>query len=88
MIITFNERISLLVVYNSFGPHGLCSPPGFYLCPWNSPGQNTGVGWPSPSPADLPDPRIEPGPPILQADSLPPGLTGKPNIHWQKKPGY
>ena len=34
-------------------------------------------GLPFPSPEDLPDPGIEPGPPALQADSLlsePPGL--------------
>ena len=31
-----------------------------------------------PSPADLPDPRIEPGSPALQADSLPTELSGKP----------
>ena len=28
-------------------------------------------GLPCPSPEDLPDPGIEPGPPALQADSLP-----------------
>ena len=27
-------------------------------------------GWPFPSPGDLPDPGIEPGSPVLQADSL------------------
>ena len=32
----------------------------------------------SPSPADLPNPRIEPGSPALQADSLPTELSGKP----------
>ena len=32
---------------------------------------------PCPPPGDLPDPGIEPGPPALQADSLPPG---KPSI--------
>ena len=35
-------------------------------------------GKPSPSPADLPDPGIEPGCPALQADSLPTGWSGKP----------
>ena len=35
--------------------------------------ENTGVGIPSgiPSPEDLPDPGIEPGSPLLQADPLP-----------------
>ena len=50
-------------------PHGLYNP-------WNSPGQNTGVGT-IPSPADLADPGIELGSPALQADSLPTGLSGK-----------
>ena len=31
-----------------------------------------------PSPGDLPDPKIEPGSPVLQADSLPTELSGKP----------
>ena len=34
-------------------------------------------GKPIPSPADLPDPEIEPGSPALQADSLPTELSGK-----------
>ena len=42
--------------------HGLYSP-------WNSLGQNTGVG--IPSPGDRPNPGIESRPPALQADSLP-----------------
>ena len=39
--------------------------------PWNSPGQNTGVGKPFPSPGDLPNPGMEPGSPELQADAIP-----------------
>ena len=35
-------------------------------------------GLPSPSPGDLPDPGIERRSPALQADSLPPGPSGKP----------
>ena len=35
-------------------------------------------GLPFPSPRALPDPGIEPRPPALQADSLPPELRGKP----------
>ena len=58
----------------------LCGPDGLYS-PWNitvqySPGQNTGVG--SPSPGDLPNPGIEPKSPALRADSLPAELPGKP----------
>ena len=39
--------------------------------PWDSPGQNTGVGSLFPSPEGLPNPGIEPRSPALQADSLP-----------------
>ena len=35
-------------------------------------------GLPCPPPGDFPDPRIEPGSPELQADSLPPESSGKP----------
>ena len=35
-------------------------------------------GLPFPSPGDLPDPRIEPRSPALQADSLPSEPPGKP----------
>ena len=35
-------------------------------------------GLPLPAPGDLPDPRIEPGSPAIQADSLPSELPGKP----------
>ena len=39
-------------------------------------------GLPFPSPGDLPNPRIKPGSPALQADSLPsepPGKSSEPN---------
>ena len=49
----------------------------FYPTLWN-PGQNTGVGSLSLSPADLPNPGIEPRSPALQVDSLPTELSGKP----------
>ena len=45
-------------------PHELYSP-------WNSPGQNTGVGSLSLLQGNLPNPGIEPTSPALQADSLP-----------------
>ena len=60
-----------------------CSPPVRLLCPWDSPGKNTGVGGHSllqgvfPSPGDLPNPGIEPGSPALQAHSLPSEPPGK-----------
>ena len=36
-------------------------------------------GWPLPSPGAVPDPGIEPGSPVLQADSLPSEPPGKPH---------
>ena len=38
-------------------------------------------GLPFPSPGDLPNPRIEPGSPALQADSLPTELWRKPSAY-------
>ena len=39
-------------------PHGL--QPARFLCPWISPGKNTGGGLPFPPPGDLPDSGIKP----------------------------
>ena len=71
-----SESESRSVVSNSLRPHGLFSP-------WNSPGQDTGVGstpgdlqWDSPG--DLPNPGIKPRSPTLQEDSLPAEPPGKP----------
>ena len=52
---------------NSLRPHGLSH--ARLLCPWNSPGQNTGVEL-FPSPGYLPNPGVKPRSPTLQADSL------------------
>ena len=52
------------------------------LRPWDSPGRNTGVGLPCPSPGDLPNPGIEPGSPALRADALPSEPPGKPYIKY------
>ena len=53
-----------------------------FCSPWNSPGQNTGVGSLSlPSPGDLPNPGIEHRSPALQADSLPAEPQGKPTYN-------
>ena len=63
---------------DSFQPHRLYSP-------WNSPGQNTGVGSLSLLQGDLPKSGINPRSPALQADSLPSELLGKPlmpSIAW------
>ena len=66
-----SESKSRSVVPDSLQLHGLYSP-------WDSPGQNTGVGDPFPSSGDLPNPGIEPSSPTLQADSLPAEPPGKP----------
>ena len=48
------------------------------LCPWNSAGENTGMGKPFSSPGDLINPGVEPGSPALQAASLPSESLGRP----------
>ena len=65
------ETESRSVVSNSLRPHRLHSP-------WNSPGQNTGVGKPFPSPGDLLNPEIEPQCPVLQVESVPTDPVEKP----------
>ena len=62
---------SCSVMSDYLWPHGLYSP-------WNSPGQNTGVGSLSLLPGDLPNPGIKPRSPTLQVDSLPAEPPGKP----------
>ena len=62
-------RESHSIMSNSLRPHGLYSP-------WNSSGQNTGVGSLS-FPGDLPNPGVEPRSPTLQVDSLPAEPQGK-----------
>ena len=59
------------VMFDSLQPHGLYGP-------WNSPGQNTGVGSHSLLQWILPDLGIEPGSLALQVDSLPPESQGSP----------
>ena len=58
-----------------FVTHGLYSP-------WNSLGQNTGVGSLSLLHGDFPNPGIEPRSPSLQADSLPAEPQGKAQEYW------
>ena len=55
---------------DSLRPHELCSP-------WNSPGQNTGVGSLSLLQGNLPNPGIKPRSPALLVDSLPTEPLGK-----------
>ena len=66
-----NGSESHSVVSNSLQPCGLYSP-------WNSPGQNTGVGSLSLLQEIFPTPGIRPRCPTLQADSLPAEPPGKP----------
>ena len=60
---------------DSLETHGLYSP-------WNSPGQNTGVGSLFPSPGDLLNPGIKPRSPALQVDSLPAEPQRKSKNTW------
>jgi len=48
--------------------------------PWDSPSQNTGVGYHSLLQGNLPNPGIEPGSPAWQADSSPSEPPGKPSV--------
>ena len=64
-------------VSHSLQPPGL--EPTRFLCPWSSPGKNTGVGSHSFLQGDLPDPGIELRSPALWADSLPSEPPGEPN---------
>ena len=58
----------------SLQPHGLNSP-------WNSPGQNTGVGSLSLLQGNLPGPGIKLRSPILRANSLQAEPQGKPLMY-------
>ena len=77
------SSVSLSVMFDSLQPHGL--QPTRLLCPWNSPGKNTGVRCHSLLQEDLPNPRIESRSPALQADSLPTEPLGK--HHYSSKTG-
>ena len=61
---------------------------GGFLTSWATrKAQEYWIGYPIPSPADLPNPGIEPGSPALQADSLPADLPEKPTdcSYWYSK---
>ena len=66
ILIFESESVSCSVMSNSLRPHGLST--GFSRQVYCS-------ALPFPSPRDLPDPRIEPGSPSLQTDSLLSQLT-------------
>ena len=68
---SFGESESCSVGFNFLWPCGLYSP-------WNSPGQNTGVGKLFPSLGNLPNPGVKPRYPTLQTDSLQAEAQGKP----------
>ena len=65
-----NESVSYSVVPNSLQPHGL--QPTRLLCPWDFPGEDTGVV------CHFLLQGIEPRSPAPQADSLPAELEGSP----------
>ena len=75
-ILRMHARSVASVVSDSVGPHGLW--PTRLLCPWDSPGKNTGVGCHFLLQGNLPYPGIKPRSPALQADSLPTELQRKP----------
>ena len=62
------QVVSCSVVSESLRPHGLQL--ARHLCPWTSPGKNTGVHRQSLLQGDLPKPGMEPGSPIFQEYSL------------------
>ena len=62
--------LSPSVMSNCLQPHGL--QPARFLCTWDSPGKNTGVGCHALLKGDHPNPGIKPRSPASQADSLPP----------------
>ena len=72
-----NESESHSVVSDSLQPHGLYSP-------WNSPGQNTGMGSHSLLQGIVPNQRSNPGL-TLQANSLPAEPPGKPKDEEQRE---
>ena len=69
------------VLSDSLRPRGL--QPARLLCPWHSPGKDTGVGSLSLLQAHLSKPGMEHRSPALQADSLPAEPPGKPK--WARR---
>ena len=70
-------KLLVAVVSDSLRPHGLW--PTRLLCPWDSPGMNTGVGCHALLQRNLLDPGIELGSPALQMVSLSTEQPGKPS---------
>ena len=76
--------LSYSVVSDSLQPRGLQS--ARLLCPWDSPGKNTGVGCQCPPPGDLPNPGIKPRSPTVQADSFTSWATREAQEYWSVLP--
>ena len=74
-----SESVSSSVVSNSLQLRGLQL--NRLLCPWHSPGKNTGVGFHTPSPEEVPNTGIKPRSPVLRAVSLPFELSDKTGYH-------
>ena len=73
--------ISGSVMSDSLRPHGL--QPARLLCPWNSPGKNTGLGCHALLQGDLPNPGIKPTPltsPALAGEFFTTGATWEAHI--------
>ena len=70
------SMLSHSAMSDSLQPHGLQSTR--LLCPWGFSRQEYWCGLPCPPPGHLPNPRIKPKCPVLQAYSLPAELPGKP----------
>ena len=75
---TMADKLAAQSCATPLRPHGL--QPARFLCPWDSPGKNTGVGSHSLLQGIFLTQGSNPGPPALQANSLPSEPPGKP---WQ-----
>ena len=75
--VNFDYFLCHPVVSNSLRPHGLVA----YQAPLSMgfSRQEYWSGLPFPSPGDLPNPGIEPGSPVFQADALTSEPPGKPD---------
>ena len=73
-----SESVSCLVLSDSLQPDGL--QPTRHLCPWSSPGKNTGLGCRSLLQMIFPIQGSNLALLHWQAGSLPPELPGKPTI--------
>ena len=83
--IFFGSRITVLLLLRRFSRVRLCATP--QIAAYQAPPslgfsrQEHWSGLPFPSPGDLPDPRIKPRSPALQADALPSEPPGKLRNH-------